>query len=395
MLTSGTLFAPYTRFNSQNGSLTVLGQSKLTSYYNFKTDTAKRVFPADPFGSGTAFSSVREALTSSTCTWTTKPGPDVFFKFDATPSIHRSQGVLQNTATSDAEMASMQVILRNKILETARARGVNLANMLGEYRQTADLFSDVAKRFVVLTLAVVHKDPRVLVHGHYYPSGRIRPGVSQRESKRLFNDYIAYVYGVKPLMGDLHEAMADIKSAAATKVPTEYFTEYTSRKASKTLSGISVVASSVSWTEQCRFHGSVKARARVVYSLAALNSTLGRYGLTNPLSVAWELTPWSFVYDWWFNYGEFLASLDNCLYIDGASSLIFYTTKRRFDSTVSCLDSESTYFNDARGRTAPVSLGTLATIRYKDSVSPTHIANGLALIGQKLSNIAIQSRKLR
>lgn len=367
----------------------------MSSYYRSKPDTVKRIRPFNLFANGTALSSVIELYKSDIVTWTTFVGPGTFHSYSSSIHPHRPQGVVAHPIISDSEIADMKNIVRNKVLEKARNRGVNLANMLGEYRQAASLFGDLTKKFVTATLAVVHRDPRILIYGHYYPSGRLRPGGSLRESKRFFNEYLAYTYGIKPLMQDIEQAVVDIKSASAARVPSDLIVEYTSRRANVSQSGVSGLDPGQRWTESRSYHTGVKAFARISYRNDLLNSTLGRYGMTNPLSLAWELTAFSFVYDWWFNIGEFLGSLDNSLYFDGSGSKIIYTTKRRIDSKVSILSGTASYSNDARNRTVPTMLGTIAQLRYKPSTSSTHIANGLALIGSKLTNIASRSRRTK
>lgn len=59
-----------------------------------------------------------------------------------------------------------------------------------------------------------------------------------------------------------------------------------------------------------------RARCMIVAEYALSNSTmqrLGGYTSLNPVSIAWELTPFSFVFDWVWNIGGYLRSLEGAL----------------------------------------------------------------------------------
>jgi hypothetical protein len=58
--------------------------------------------------------------------------------------------------------------------------------------------------------------------------------------------------------------------------------------------------------------GTFKRGCEVSFTFQIANQTmydLDRYGLLDPLAVAWELVPLSFVVDWFINVGSFLDSL--------------------------------------------------------------------------------------
>jgi hypothetical protein len=57
------------------------------------------------------------------------------------------------------------------------------------------------------------------------------------------------------------------------------------------------------------FRESAYVRLDYVLANPALAS-LAQAGITNPLEVAWELVPFSFVADWFFPVGAYLGSLD-------------------------------------------------------------------------------------
>lgn len=127
----------------------------------------------------------------------------------------------------------------------------------------------------------------------------------------------------------------------------------------------------------------------VLISLSAL-------GLTNPLLIAWELVPYSFVVDWFLPVGDWLSSLDATLgfQIVGCSTSFFVkanwddnvSDRRVFGPELSNTILECHY----SGQKRLVSLLRVASAippipsfpSLKDGRSLGHMANGLALLSQ-------------
>lgn len=61
----------------------------------------------------------------------------------------------------------------------------------------------------------------------------------------------------------------------------------------------------------CRYTADTRLSARATWLFKPLDSDLpSRFGLVNPLEVAWELLPYSFVVDWFLPVGDYLSALD-------------------------------------------------------------------------------------
>jgi hypothetical protein len=54
----------------------------------------------------------------------------------------------------------------------------------------------------------------------------------------------------------------------------------------------------------------IKVGRRLQYEMYEELSVPRQLGLEDPLSIAWELTPWSFVIDWFFPFGNYLSNLN-------------------------------------------------------------------------------------
>lgn len=78
----------------------------------------------------------------------------------------------------------------------------------------------------------------------------------------------------------------------------------------------------VNQTNEYSVRGKVRYRARAA-------DLPGRFGLLNPLSVAWELMPLSFVADWFLPIGSYLSGFDANLRFDVTSGYFGYKLESR------------------------------------------------------------------
>jgi hypothetical protein len=143
-------------------------------------------------------------------------------------------------------------------------------------------------------------------------------------------------------------------------------------------------SSDVKTSDQNRLVTRVNARINGVARYKISDPTMkqvSQFGITNPLLLAWELIPYSFVVDWLFPVGRFLSSLDA---LNGISDLRVQT---------SCWEEHSIFFFGKYGGSAEFHgtrynrngvQGSLALpkLSYEPSDSLKAVANGLALLTQ-------------
>jgi len=209
---------------------------------------------------------------------------------------------------------------RNKLLGKLHDQSVNLGNAIGEGKQTVNLFLQTAGR-----LAGAAKDLR---RGNISGAAQILTGLQQtnvdlrgrrilhsnnttfaramrlNSSRALANGWLELQYGWMPLLSDIYgscEFLANklyraprFKESASSSVSTSYTVR----------TDISVDAYVLDAFE------TVHAVKYVNYFSQEGQHDLAAIGLINPLSIAWELTPWSFVVDWMLPIGTFLNNLD-------------------------------------------------------------------------------------
>jgi hypothetical protein len=127
-------------------------------------------------------------------------------------------------------------------------------------------------------------------------------------------------------------------------------------------------------------------------------------GLTNPLEVAWEVVPFSFVVDWFYPVGDYLSSLDAAVgyrFLGGSRSV---TTK---ENSWGRVKTESIFVNSIHARKQKVSNGSPIATAYKTNfdrhiygASPVPLVpridrNGLDAGSRFLNALALLSQAIR
>lgn len=160
---------------------------------------------------------------------------------------------------------------------------VHMGNLLAERHQTREMLIKTALRLMTLV-----KAKRRLFGGIKSVFSNPR-----EKSKMLANWVLEYKFGWEPLIKDLHTA---IESFTTDDIKLTFISR-NMRPMTGTKDGIT-------------FEGFVRlhyvARFQVQSDAAV---ALQQWGLINPLQIAWEVTPWSFVVDWFLPFGSYLEAL--------------------------------------------------------------------------------------
>lgn len=136
--------------------------------------------------------------------------------------------------------------------------------------------------------------------------------ISRRATKSLAKNWLEYSYAWRPLIWDVSAAYNIAQEGL--KVPLTMRVE---RNVKRSLNGTLPI-----WVDYVRsdglggqqsstvtvpFEGGVKTILYTKISNAELQR-LGMLGLINPVEIAWELVPWSFVVDWFVPVGTLLSA---------------------------------------------------------------------------------------
>lgn len=222
-------------------------------------------------------------------------------------------------AFSYATSCGMLDRVKNCVLKKAAGTTFNSALFAAEGHKTLDLLRSNAFKIVESFRIIrngrwAREDPRKTAAKALQVLGVLKPKNS-REAEKRSAQWLEYRYGVETLMMDVRDAA----EYAASKMSDQPEQMSWSCQAETELSPFSSSLLQSDWimgqfdtiwkpmgsTTQVR--GKVKAKAwiRAEVEVAGYRS-MQQAGFANPLGLAWELIPLSFVVDWVLNIGNYL-----------------------------------------------------------------------------------------
>lgn len=211
----------------------------------------------------------------------------------------------------------------------------NLAQDFAQLGQTTRLIGDNAYRIVgsikALRKGNLRQAADILMQGQT-PGTRHRGilksrsfGTSVSNSvKAVANNWLMLQYGWKPLLNDIHGSLQSLKFLTNSSNFIQVVTASANVKAVSSKSFMLWNApklpggSEVTMTQ-------TRCKLRLRYKIDdKLKAFLAQLGFTNPVNLAWETLPFSFVADWFFPLGPFLETLsawDGLIFVDGSQTL--------------------------------------------------------------------------
>lgn len=195
-------------------------------------------------------------------------------------ALHSDLVSMGNSLVDDVEAK-----LTRKVYSKLKNNVVHVGNLIGERKQTFDLMLSLYKR--ISSLILLKKGTLKAV------------GAFVTNKKAWADDVLAFKFGVEPLVLDFLAL-----SEHLGKLPPDMPIITVRTNNSQFPKRVSVRRNGV------RFDGSIEIS--YVFKLTSTMEvweSMKNYGLTNPMETAWELTPWSFVVDWFLPLGEYLNSL--------------------------------------------------------------------------------------
>lgn len=210
--------------------------------------------------------------------------------------------------------------MRNQVVTGALTKiadqKVNLGENLATMGQTIRLLKDASSTLLdALRSGYYNKSFRPFLLRSYRQL--ITDGISKRAAKH----YLEYIYGLQPLVQDVFSLVDYAKKAGSKDLMLHSHSgcqstttigmgswHHNSNSAWRTLNGVAHEKAN------CHLH----ARINPDYQgLRALN----QLGLLNPVGVAWDVIPWSFVVDWFIPVGPVLYAFTapaGLTFIDGS-----------------------------------------------------------------------------
>jgi len=200
-----------------------------------------------------------------------------------------------NTALKATALAKANSRFRSKVKGAESALGADLA----ERKQSSNMIKSRSLQLLKFSLQILRRD---------FGGAAKTLGVKKPKSLRSFGAdlsgiWLEYSYGWKPLIADIGDAVQILQKPA----PAEHCVGRATVRESVT----TFKANPPNWhtlSYDRVYHAEVAADVYVSNQTVWMANQLG---FTNPLSVAWEVVPFSFVVDWFIPVGKFLQSLND------------------------------------------------------------------------------------
>lgn len=284
-----------------------------------------------------------------------------------------------------------------KLLNRMRGEGSNIANMFAERKQTVKSIENLFNTIVYTARDLKRKNVSSAIRRLF---GDALSEVGKRKLARklkgqdIANQWLSLQYGWLPLCSDIYGLVMKQHQREKTRPRT-----FRVSKELTQMSNSSGWGSSVS-TGDGKVHGVFRTSSRVSYMIRAFPDAVlaepAALGVTNPLVVAWEVTPWSFVVDWFLPIGDYLDQLTashGWIFYDGAKSVLTKVDAVSVWSWFNAYTSGGWDYTNAEGYEASGSYarfqrGTLTGFpspkipRFKNPLTLGHLANAVALSAQ-------------
>jgi hypothetical protein len=272
-------------------------------------------------------------------------------------------------------------------------QSVDLGTAIGEREQTAKLCAQTLRRIVKGVRAAKRLDARGLAKA----LGVSTRGLSSNAARNAFSLWLEYQYGWKPLLSDVWSSCELLRQREGER--DEFVTKVVSKakdKDSVTDTRATAVFNNCQvWvTKLSKIEHECKVRLDYFKANNAAIADLTEAGITNPLSVAWELVPFSFVVDWFTPIGDWLSSLNAAFGWDfrggSCSKRTYVAIKPYTERLVNTSSYSMSGYVTASGSgrqfnltrtvydTSPLPRAPYSKFKAGSTI---HVANGIALLG--------------
>lgn len=268
----------------------------------------------------------------------------------------------------------------------------NVAQDFTQYHQTVKMIANTASRLTGAISDLKRGNIAGVISSLFHGKARFRSPGGPSVSKSLASNWLEFQYGWKPLLADVRATMEATAQYVARSPPY--------RRVSASATNLETVRSSIfgvqPWAIGSR---EVIRRSTSRYGFRYVVEDdfkvyLQKLGFTNPINLAWEVIPYSFVVDWFFPLGPYLETLSAWQGLKFLDGYLVQFTKQSTRSTVSlthkqwnpsipefgdfygAYDDEWIKFNRSK-------LSAFPEARFpqiKNPIGVTHALNALALL---------------
>lgn len=286
-----------------------------------------------------------------------------------------------------------------KLQSKIKDQKINVAQAAAEFDQTCSTVADAAKRIASAIGMVKRGNLRGALGalgggrrggGGAKKPGR-KPGFVPPSSHSISQDLLALRYGWEPLLSDVDGACEELARTLTYRPPAARVqarvttTEHQARsfspinETSPPFTGVRTI--------KCTSLGVIEYRVASNVAQIAANT-----GIINPLAVAWEKLPWSFVADWFIPVGTFLQNLDYDIGVEFSRGHMSHKTTASWKVKMANGTYGPSYNNqtwsggrveasvEAFQRDILSAFPHLAYPHWKNPLSLKHVENALALL---------------
>lgn len=318
------------------------------------------------------------------------------------PSIADYYNSLPTPLTS-VEISALDHEATNKVLTKVKDMRVNLAQFYAEREQMIEMFRETITQ-IASSIRAMKKGDVVGAAEHLgIPVGsrRQRAKIIRRHKSRvratsdsLADRWLALQYGWKPLLSDV----AGMAESVAKALNNHDNYVATGRKAHRVTRDFlkETIKDSLGGSADgvVKVEGIHEISYELRYTPDSASRPLVELGILNPLELAWELLPYSFVVDWFADVGNSISALDatvGCTFKSGIRTEFKKWTFESMGSRRGKFSSGNTYQNSTRRCTFNHVKVTRTVLNGFPQASPPiikdkrkwftdiHIANSLAL----------------
>jgi hypothetical protein len=199
---------------------------------------------------------------------------------------------------------------------------VDLQVIIGEMEKTALSLISIIKRVIKILLALKKLDLKVLV-------GELSP-------KELAQRYLEARYALRPLVYDAKGIIKAVNTDMVAFASRKTFRSFKTRMTSNQFSNVLLNTNTGNYW---KLYGSqiasreLEVRAGVLTSIETLQG-LATWGILEPFETAWELFPFSFIVDWFFNVSKWIGSWSPNIGLKTLASWYVVTDTTSLASTV-------------------------------------------------------------
>lgn len=254
--------------------------------------------------------------------------------------------------------------------------GTTIAEANKTLKQVGDSVMDIVKAFRAVKSGNIKR-----------AAGILGVPVPRKKGKDIASNWLALQYGWLPLYSDIHGAYDEIRKLTSDR-PLRFSTTAAIRESLPSSFQPNISGSySDSFNAVGTQEGYQVVKVNLVYEVnSRLMNDLSNNGLVNPLEVAWELVPFSFVVDWFLPIGDWMSALTADVgLIFRCGSLTKFVSNKRLATLTGKNDVTGLVYSSAtynRMERSVYSATPIPTPFVKSPVSTGHALNALALLRQ-------------